>query len=155
MDLLHISTVCALLERIVLLNLMHKELIVCSEIFLGYKPKHSEWDQPGDLLQNDPNRHRGTPGHRIYHLFPFWDYCTWESYPSSCRCIRQSVLLEPLGSMAEHLCCRQLDCTETGDLTGRDSIPGIQTRIFWILLGSFKYQINTKDVRKEDQNNSA
>lgn len=26
--------------------------------------------------------------------------------------------------MAKHLCCRQLDCMEMGDLNNRDSIPG-------------------------------
>lgn len=34
------------------------------------------------------------------------------------------VMLEALGSLAKHPCCQRLDCTETRDLTNRDSIPG-------------------------------
>lgn len=39
-------------------------------------------------------------------------------------CIHKSVLLEALGNTGEHLCCQQLDYTEMGDLTDRDSILG-------------------------------
>ena len=157
MDLLPISTACTLLESIILLNLMHKELIVCSEIVLGYEPKHSEWDQPGDLLQNcaaDPNEHTDAGGHAIYPLSCFWEDCTWESEPCLCLCIHQSVLLEALGSLAKHPCFPQLNCRETRDLTKRNSIPGNPNQDLPDLGCSFQYQINMKEVRKEDRNKS-
>jgi len=98
---------------------------VCSEIFLGYKPKHSEWDPPGYLLQiyaPDPNEYRDAPDHTICPLPSLLGELhlgiltlLMSVHPSMCPA---------LGSMAKHRCCRQLDCTETGDLLNQDSIPG-------------------------------